>query len=79
MDVIVRSNNYPVNDMTTPVSGLINDLDNVMKTKSSQSLFGWSLYWIVKVDIHITNKTNKSWEVIYAIEKVRQLFTKHSQ
>ena len=40
MDVIVRSNNDPVNDMTVPVSGLINDLDKVMKTKSSQSLFG---------------------------------------
>ena len=39
MDVIVRSNNDPINDMTTPVSGLINDLDKVMKTKSSQSLF----------------------------------------
>ena len=25
MDVIVRSNNNPVNDMTAPVSGLIND------------------------------------------------------
>ena len=40
MDVIVRSNNNPVNDMTTHVSGLINDLDKVIKTKSSQSLFG---------------------------------------
>ena len=40
MDVIVRSNNNPVNDMTAPMSGLINDLDKVMKTKSSQSLFG---------------------------------------
>ena len=40
MDVIVRSNNNPVNDMTTLVSGLINDLDKVIKTKSSQSLFG---------------------------------------
>ena len=40
MDVIVRSNNYPVNDMTTPVSGFINHLDKAMKTKSSQSLFG---------------------------------------
>ena len=36
MDVIVRSNNNPVNDMTTPVSGLINDLDKVIKIKSSQ-------------------------------------------
>ena len=35
MDVIVRSNNYPVNDTTEPVSGLINDLDKAMKTKSS--------------------------------------------
>ena len=40
MDVIVRSNNNPVNDMTTPVCGFINDLDKFIKTKSSQSLFG---------------------------------------
>ena len=25
------------------------------------------------MDIHITNKTNKSWEAVYVIEKVRQL------
>ena len=31
------------------------------------------------MNIHITNKTNKSWEVVYVIEKVRQLFSKHSQ
>ena len=41
MDVIVRSNNKPVNDMNTPISGLINDMDKVTKTKNSQSLFGW--------------------------------------
>ena len=29
------------------------------------------------MDIHITNKTNKSWEVAYVTEKVRQLFSKH--
>ena len=40
MDVIVRSNNNPVNDMTALMSGLINDLDKVIRTKSSQSLFG---------------------------------------
>ena len=40
MDVIVRSNNDPVNDVTSPVSGLINDLGKVIETKSSQSLFG---------------------------------------
>ena len=28
------------------------------------------------MDIHITNKTNKSWEAVYIIE-VRQLFSKH--
>ena len=28
------------------------------------------------MDIHITNKTNKSWEVVCVIEKVRQLFSK---
>ena len=33
MDVIVRSNNNPVNDMTAPVSWLINNLDKVIKTK----------------------------------------------
>ena len=40
MDVNIISCNNPVNDMTTPVSGLTNDLDKVIKTKSSQSLFG---------------------------------------
>ena len=40
MDVIVKSNNNPVNDMTAHVSGLINDLDKATRTKSSQSLFG---------------------------------------
>ena len=40
MYVIVRSNNNPVNDMTVPVSGIINDLDKVIKTKSSHGLFG---------------------------------------
>ena len=40
MDVIIRPNNNPVNDMTALMSGLVNDLDKVMKTKSSQSLFG---------------------------------------
>ena len=39
MDVIVRSNNNPVKDMTALMSGLINDLDKVTKIKSSQSLF----------------------------------------
>ena len=40
MDVIVRWNNNPVNDMTAPMSGLINDLDKVTKIKSSQCMFG---------------------------------------
>ena len=39
MDVIIRSNNNSVNDMTAPVSGIIDDLNKVIKTKSSQSLF----------------------------------------
>ena len=39
MDVIARLNNNPVNDMTAPMSGLINDLDKDIKTKSSHSLF----------------------------------------
>ena len=30
------------------------------------------------MDIHVTDKTNKSWEVVYVIEKVRQLFSKQS-
>ena len=38
MDVIVRSSNNPINDITAPVIGLINDLDKAIKTKSSQSL-----------------------------------------
>ena len=40
MDVIVRSNNDLVNDMTAPMSGLINDFDKAMKTMTCQSLFG---------------------------------------
>ena len=40
MDVYVRANNDPVNDITTSVSGLTNDLDKAIKTKSSQSVFG---------------------------------------
>ena len=34
------SNNNPVNDITAHMSGLNNDLDKVIKTKCSQSLFG---------------------------------------
>ena len=40
MDVIVRSNNNPVNDMTALMSRLINDLDKVINIKSRQSMFG---------------------------------------
>ena len=40
MDVIVRSNNNLVNDMTALMSGLNNYLDKVMQTTSSQNLFG---------------------------------------
>ena len=29
------------------------------------------------MDIHITNETNKSWEVVYVIDKVKKLFSKH--
>ena len=29
------------------------------------------------MDIHITNKTNKSREAVYVIRNVRQLFSKH--
>ena len=41
MDVIIRSNNNTVNDMTALMRGIINDLYNVIKTKSSQSQFGY--------------------------------------
>ena len=40
MDVIIRSINNPVNDMTALMCGLINDLDMAKRTKSSQSMFG---------------------------------------
>ena len=40
MDIIARSKNYSVNDMTAPVSELINVLDKVIKTKSSIILLG---------------------------------------
>ena len=29
------------------------------------------------MDIHVTSKTIKSWEVVYVIMKVRQLFSNH--
>ena len=38
MDVIITSNNNPVNDMTALMSGLINDLDKAIKTKLSVCL-----------------------------------------
>ena len=31
------------------------------------------------MDIHVTNKSNKSREVVFSIKKVRQLFSKYSQ
>ena len=40
MDVIIRSNNNPVNHMTALMIGLINDLDKATKTKSRQNMFG---------------------------------------
>ena len=40
MDVVARSYNNTVNDVTVPMSGLVNDLDKIMETMSSQSLFG---------------------------------------
>ena len=40
MDVIVRSNNNPVNDMTAHVNWLIKSLDKAIKSKRIQSLFG---------------------------------------
>ena len=41
MDVIVRSNNNPVNDMTAPVSDPINDIDKVGQV--------WTRLRVVKV------------------------------
>ena len=38
MDIFVRSNNDPVNDIAAPVSGLINDLVKVIKTTQHFSL-----------------------------------------
>ena len=38
MGVIIRSNSSPVNDKTAFMRVIDNDLDNVAKTKSSQSL-----------------------------------------
>ena len=29
------------------------------------------------MDIHVTNTTNKSWEVVYEFKMDRQLFSKH--
>ena len=40
MDVFVRSNNNPVNDVTAPVSWVINDLVKVIKSKSGQNMSG---------------------------------------
>ena len=40
MHLFVRLSSSLVSDVTTPVSGLINDLDKAMRTKSSQSLLG---------------------------------------
>ena len=39
MDVVIRSSNSTVNDMTILTSRLINLLDQVLKTRGSQSLF----------------------------------------
>ena len=36
MNVTIRSNNNLVNDMTAPMSGLINDLERVIKIKSKK-------------------------------------------
>ena len=52
MDVVVRSNNNPVNDMTAPMSGLINDLDKAIKTKSSQIY----IIYIHYIYIYTSNK-----------------------
>ena len=38
MDVIIRLNNNPVNNMTALMIGFINDSDKVMKSMSNQCL-----------------------------------------
>ena len=37
----------------------------------------YAYLFTLKITLIYTNKTNKSWEVVYVIEKVRQLFSKH--
>ena len=62
MDVIVRSNNDPVNDMTAHMSGLINDLDKAIKNKSSQSLFGCDRSGLSKwIFMSLPRHTNPGW------------------
>ena len=39
MDFVIRSNNNASNGVIVLMSGFINDLDMVIKTKSSQSMF----------------------------------------
>ena len=41
MDVIVRSNYNPANEMTAHMSGLIYDIDKVAWTKSSQYIYSY--------------------------------------
>ena len=41
MDVIVRSNNNPVNDINAPMSALINDLDKVFLVSDCNGLSKW--------------------------------------
>ena len=38
MDTVIRSDNNQVNDMIILMSGLIIDLDKVVKTKGNQSM-----------------------------------------
>ena len=40
MDVVVWTKTNPLNDKTALMSGLINDFDKAIKTKSCQSMFG---------------------------------------
>ena len=41
MDIVIKSNNNPVNYMIILMSGLINELEKVIKTKSTQCLFSY--------------------------------------
>ena len=66
MDVIVRSNNNPVNDMTAPVSWLINDLDKAIKT----IMYYYHYYYhTITITITLTISCNNSNAVMQMCQK----------